>query len=229
MLWSCVFSFSLEGQRRLGGDVRIYFSISRKLPNALSESAENLIRQRHGQGDHGGAAALAIEGYGAEVFGFLVASLRNEADAQDVYSQVCEDVIRGLPGFEWRSSFRTWLYRLARAAMARHLRTPARRAGRRVPLSQISEPEARARTETLPFLRTEAKDSLARVRDALEPADRMLLVLRIDRRLAWSEIVAILGEGELEGDPLEREAARLRKRFQALKEKIAAQLKEESQ
>jgi RNA polymerase sigma-70 factor (ECF subfamily) len=195
----------------------------------LSDLAENLIRQRHEQGDPRGAAAAAVEGYGPELFGFLVASLGSEADAQDVFSQVCEDLLRGLPRFEWRSSFRTWVYRLARAAMARHLRAPARRAGRRVPLSQISEPEARARTETLPHLRTEAKDALARVRDALDPDDRMLLVLRIDRRLAWNEIAGILGDGDLAGAPLEREAARLRKRFQALKEEIAAQLAAESE
>jgi RNA polymerase sigma-70 factor (ECF subfamily) len=141
-----------------------------------------------------------------------------------VFSQLSEDLWRGLPGFEWRATFRTWLYRLARNASARHLRAPAARARHRVPLSEISEIADRVRTETLPHLRTQAKDAFARVRDSLGPDDRMLLILRVDRRLPWNQVATILADAELTDATLEREAARLRKRFQSLKEEIATEL-----
>lgn len=190
----------------------------------MTDTIEQRIRERHATGDLKGAATAALEGYGPEVFGFLVASLRSEADAADVFSQMSEDLWRGLPAFEWRATFRTWLYRLARNATARHLRVPAVRARNRIPLSEVSEVVDRIRTETLPHLRTEAKDAFARVRDSLAAEDRMLLILRVDRRLAWNDVAKILAEAELTGAPLEREAARLRKRFQSLKEDIAAEL-----
>jgi RNA polymerase sigma-70 factor, ECF subfamily len=190
----------------------------------VTDTIEQRIEERHASGDLRGAATAALEGYGPEVFGFLVASLRSETDAADVFSQLSEDLWRGLPAFEWRSSFRTWLYRLARNAMARHLRAPARRAKHRVPLSQVSEVAERVRTETSPHLRTQVKDAFARVRDSLGEDDRMLLILRVDRRLPWNDVAKILAESDLGGAALDREAGRLRKRFQTLKEEIAAAL-----
>jgi RNA polymerase sigma-70 factor (ECF subfamily) len=117
---------------------------------------------------------------------------------------------------------RTWLYTLARHAAARFQRAPHRRPGRRVSLSKAGELAARVRTATLPFLRTEAKDRFAQIRNSLDERDRSLLVLRVDRGMTWKEIALVLSsEGERD-EVVEREAARLRKRFQSLKEEIRA-------
>jgi RNA polymerase sigma-70 factor (ECF subfamily) len=193
----------------------------------LEDSAEELIREHCGRGDHGKAATLSIEHYGPEVLGFLIASLRHREDAEDVFSQTSEDLLRGLPSFEWRASLRTWIYRLARNATARHLRSPARRAARRIPLSEISEVMDRVRTETLLHMKTVAKDALARVRDSLEPEDRMLLVLRVDRRLEWAEVARVLSETELDEAGVTRESAKLRKRFQTLKDELTEKMQRE--
>ena len=51
----------------------------------------------------------------------------------------------------------------------------------------------------------------------------MLLSLRIDRKLAWNDLARILHdgqEGQLGAEELKRESARLRKQFQATKEKL---------
>jgi RNA polymerase sigma-70 factor (ECF subfamily) len=47
-------------------------------------------------------------------------------------------------------------------------------------------------------------------------------VLRVDRKLAWNELAEVLhdGEGPLDPSGIKREAARLRKRFQLLKERL---------
>ncbi len=165
------------------------------------------------------AAALAVRAYGPEILGLLVAVLRDEDDARDAFADFSEDLLRGLPGFDFRCSFRTWAYTLARHAMLRFAEARAKRRKRNLPLSQVSEVARLAEkvaTTTLPFLRTDVKDRVARLRETLAPADQTLLILRVDRDMAWNDIARIVGDG---GD-LERAAARLRKRYERLIEKL---------
>jgi RNA polymerase sigma-70 factor, ECF subfamily len=78
------------------------------------------------------------------------------------------------------------------------------------------------RSRTLMHLRTEVKDEFQKLREELDPDEQTLLVLRIDRGLGWTEIAEIMADpGELE-DPKarERSSARLRQRFQKLKQRL---------
>ncbi|MBC8067443.1 MAG: sigma-70 family RNA polymerase sigma factor, partial [Deltaproteobacteria bacterium] len=77
--------------------------------------------------DHARAATVAIEGYGPEILGYLLAATHREQETAEIFSDFCEDLWRGLPGFRGESSFRTWAYRLAYHALARAGRTGARR------------------------------------------------------------------------------------------------------
>ena len=184
---------------------------------------EEQIRSLLDKGDLHGAAIQAIQGYGPEVLGFLATLVRDRHDASEVFSQTCEDLWTGLAHFQGRSSMRTWLYTLARHAAARFQRAPFRRPGRRVSLSEAGDLAQSVRMTTLPFLRTEMKDRFAQIRNSLAERDRSLLVLRVDRGMSWKDIAIVLSS-EHDGDEmLEREAARLRKRFQSLKEEIRAQ------
>src|SRR5687768_10505032 len=72
-------------------------------------------------GDERRAATLALRAYGSEVLSFVVVMVKDGDAAEDVFSMFCEDVWRGLPGFRWESSLRTWLYAVARRAALRHL------------------------------------------------------------------------------------------------------------
>jgi RNA polymerase sigma-70 factor (ECF subfamily) len=71
------------------------------------------------------------------------------------------------------------------------------------------------RTTTDLFLKTGAKDRWAAIRDTLDPEERSLILLRIDGRLPWKEVAAIMTP---RGKP-STEAA-LRKRFERLREKL---------
>jgi len=188
----------------------------------LEQQIQSLLEK----GDLQRAASRAVEGYGPEVFGFLVSLVRDTRDASEVFSQTCEDLWVGLERFEGRCSMRTWLYTLARHAAARFRRSPHRRPGRRRALSQVSEIADRVRTQTLPFLRTEAKSELARIREALDEEDRALLVLRVDRGLSWNDIALVFAGDDASKATLERTSARLRKRFQAVKSEIRKRARE---
>jgi RNA polymerase sigma-70 factor (ECF subfamily) len=167
-------------------------------------------------GDLKNATTAALKGYGPEVYGFLCALERNDDDAAEAFAQFGEDVWRGIAGFDWECSLRTWLYTLARNASHRLHRGPQRA---NVPLSQAPDIAALTRTQTQSFLRTETKDAFARLRTMLPPDDEALLVLRVDRQLDWNELARVLSGVTNEAD-LKREAARLRKRFQLVKERL---------
>ena len=194
------------------------------------DALERSVRERCEAKDYDAAATLAIKGYGAEIYGFLLGLHRDEEGASDVFALVCENLWRGLPKFGWGSSLRTWVYTIARHASLRQRQNAQRRARGAVPIGEhASRLAAEVRTATQTFLRTEKKDGFARLRESLPPEDQILLVLRVDRDLAWNDLARIMlgdvEEGERAGtdadeETLKREAARLRKRFQLVKEKL---------
>jgi RNA polymerase sigma-70 factor (ECF subfamily) len=184
--------------------------------------AETEIARLREAGQLKEVATRAIETYGAEIVHFLEVMLRHHADASDAFAQACEDLWRSLPRFEGRSSMKTWFYTLARHAALRQRRAPHAR--RTTTLSEITDVAARVRSRTRPHQRTEMKAGLAAIRAALDESDRALLVLRVDRGMSWSDVARVMAEeGEVPvGDDLARAAARLRKRFQSVKESIRA-------
>jgi len=189
------------------------------------EELEQQIRRRLEQGDISGAATAAIRGYGAEIFGFLVAFHHDEDDAAEVFSIFSERLWRDLPSFKGECSFRTWAYVLARHGSLNYRRDLRRREKRQGPLpegSALSEIVEQVRTETVSYLRTERRTRFTALRDSLPPEDQMLLVLRVDRGLAWNELARVLHDSAepLGDEALKREAARLRKRFQLIKARL---------
>jgi len=189
------------------------------------------IRARADAGDIEGAAVEAIRVYGPEIYGFLLALRRgDEVGADEVFSAFCEHLWRGLAGMEWRSSLRTWAYRVARNDAISHARAARRQALREVPLGdhpEIAEAAARVRTETLSFLRSERRSEIDRLREELPEDDQALLVLRINRSLPWLELARIfLGDEAATPEALQRESARLRKRFQIVKRRLIDRARE---
>jgi RNA polymerase sigma-70 factor, ECF subfamily len=180
------------------------------------------LRELWAASDLTATATLALRTYGPEIMGFLHATHRDEADAADVFSSFCHDMWVGLPKFAWHSSFRTWAYVLARHASLRARRKSGRRSRvERVASrpSELGKVEARVRTDTLAFLKTEVRDRFRALREGLLEDDQLLLVLRVDRQLDYKDIARVLAEpgAVLSDDELTREAARLRKRFQLVK------------
>lgn len=185
---------------------------------------ESEIRAAWQRGDMAAASSALLTRLGPEILGYLVGMHRDIDAANDVFSLFCERIWRELPGFEWRCSVRTWAYLIVRRLSIDHLRSETRRTRRIDPISQVSgwsEIAEQVRTATLPFLQTGPRDALRALRDRLPADDRMLLVLRIDRALSWTELAHVfLGEAAADARRLKQEAARLRKRFQLVKDRL---------
>jgi RNA polymerase sigma-70 factor (ECF subfamily) len=188
--------------------------------------AEQTMRAACAAGDIDRATTDALRRYGPELLGFLVGIHGDYDAAGDAFAMFSEKLWQSMPRFEWKCSLRTWCYRLVRNA-AIDLHRGERRG--RVGLSsapEVLELAARVRTETLSVLRSETRTALERLRDELPEDDRALLVLRVDRDLDWRDIALVLDASEDE-ESLKREAARLRKRFQLVKERLRTRAREQ--
>jgi len=161
--------------------------------------------------------------YGTEIYRFTRSLVRQEALAEDAYAAFCEYLVRGLPGFQWRSSLRLWLYRVARNASYRTLN--AIRRGEE-PVGTLEDDEqlmAVERTRTCTWRRTEVKEKFRALREQLSTEERLLLRLRLDQRLSWNEVARLMVEPDEEepsAEELARRAAALRQKYQRLKEQL---------
>jgi RNA polymerase sigma-70 factor (ECF subfamily) len=183
---------------------------------------EQALRRAWDDGDFHAVTTLALERYGPEILGVLAVQLRSTADASEAFSIFSEALWSGVPGFQWRCSLRAWAHRIARHAAVRWVTAGARSPERNLSMEQggVFELAEQVRSSTLVHLRSEVKSEVRRLREELPQAEQMLLILRVDKELEWSEIAAALADHDLDPEELRREAARLRKRFQLVTEKL---------
>jgi RNA polymerase sigma-70 factor (ECF subfamily) len=161
------------------------------------------------------AATLGLRGHGQGILLYLRGVLRDPDLADDAFSHFSEKLWRSMDEFRGESTFQAWAYRLAWYTTKEIKRGLARRRERRVLDGELSQVAAQVRDSTALFLRTAVKDRWAELRESLDPEERSLLLLRVERRLPWKEIAAIMAE---DGTPT-AEAA-LRKRFERLRTKL---------
>lgn len=182
------------------------------------------IREAVEGGDLDRATTVALESYGPEILGWLVHRLRSEVAGTDAFALFTEDLWRGWETFAWRCSVRAWSYVLARNAGNKVANKIAAARRREVRLSgPIELAAAQVRTATLPHLRTTVKDQFRQLREKLSEEDQLILVLRIDKRLPWTDVAHIILDDPAAGDDaIKRESARLRKRLQIIKDRLRA-------
>lgn len=73
---------------------------------------DDLIREYAASGEAAALDALVSRHIG-RVRGMIHAIVLNDADADDLTQEVFLRALRGIGGFRWRSSFSTWLHRIA--------------------------------------------------------------------------------------------------------------------
>ncbi len=145
-------------------------------PDADALVAAATTRARDGDED---ALRLLYLLYADNVFGYVLAIVKDEHDAEDITSEVFARLSRALTHYQVSATpFAAWLLRVARNAALDHLR-----AQRSVPRAVV-----RARTEDFEM---QAGERLAGLRSALEslPSDqRQVMLLRLVAGLTPSEV-----------------------------------------
>jgi len=165
-------------------------------------------------GDGKAAATAVIEALGPTILGYLRPVLRDEDDVADAFSLWAENVWKGLPAFEGRSSLKTWCVRLAcNVALNQKNQAHVRRV-RRFDPGEASALADSLRTASAVRIERRRQGILG-LRKELTPEEQTLLFLRADQELSWDEASEILSEA---GPPVS--AVTLAKRFERLKERL---------
>lgn len=174
--------------------------------------------------DYHAATTLIVELCGAELFRFVRRRCAEDADAEDVFSMLAEDLWRGLPDFAWRCSLRTWLYTLARHAGQRFRLAPHRRVEHNVDLAEATSQLLFRGPETDWASEPSGRSWLQALRRRLRAEDRAIVSLRVDQELGFREIAERLAPAgrTLSEDELARAEARVRKRFQLAMRRLRA-------
>ncbi len=158
---------------------------------------ESLLVERARSGNRD-ALEMLLERYLPRVLRFGVQLCGDRADAEDVLQQTLEHAARGMPHFEARARFSTWLYTIARHECHKLRRrskfAPERlepldegaSGGASLALGAGDDPEARADAREMAQL---LRDGIA----ALEPEQREVLVLRDVEGLSANEVSSIVG------------------------------------
>lgn len=189
------------------------------------EDIQSVVEQLCAEQRYDEATAVLLRAHGSEILGVLVAMVSDDGVAADAYSLFCERLWRGLPKFRFECACRTWEYTIARRSLYDVLRK--RRAAAEVLVSPSGLPEvvALAASSTAPHLRTTNAQNLQVARASLSGDDQLLLVLRVDKQMAWSDVAVVLGSGDESPEQLASACVTLRKRFSRIKSRLARELR----
>ena len=140
--------------------------------------------------------------YVAQVYSYAIYQLRDPHEAEDVTARTFLSALADLPRFRERaasadgadaSTFRVWLFRIARNAVAERRRVTRRRA--QAPLEAASDRAAAVDVEGDAVTRDDAAAAWRAI-DRLDEDRRQAIILRFVHELSTSEMAGVLGRSE---------------------------------
>jgi RNA polymerase sigma-70 factor (ECF subfamily) len=180
----------------------------------MNHELERLIGEHLDAADYDTAISIAAREYGPEIKGYLESGV-DEALAEDAYSAFEEAIVKGIRGFRRTCSFRTWAYVVAQNALRQAYRRQLKFV--RLDTSRGEKLPQPTNSTQSPFANTTNIGLVQRLRSQLNEEEQKLLVLRVDRKLQYSEISLILSTPDA---PIT--AGALRSRYHELKRKLRA-------
>jgi len=163
-------------------------------PGATATEAALLARAK--DGDVGAFEQLS-SAYADRLFMLLLRLLGDRAEAEDVAQEVMLRAWQGISRFQGRSSYFTWLYRIAVNEANRALDKRARRpAGVSLGPEELQLPDAPALEPARQAEASELRRALARALGELPSPLRTAIVLRDVEGLSTQEAAEIAGIGQ---------------------------------
>ena len=161
-------------------------------PDGPGDEDRNLAL-RAGKGDAAAFGAL-YDRYVEAVYRYVFYRVRNDADAEDLVSDVFMRALRAIPRYEPRVAFLAWLYRIARHAVidrARRSRTQIsfEDALAHPGVDQVVEPDAS-------ILALSDKEAVRGALAKLTPLQQEVIVLRFVEGYSTHEIADLVGKRE---------------------------------
>ena len=163
------------------------------------------------------AFQILVDRYSGRIYTLVGGMLRDRAEIEDVVQDVFFKVYRKAGGFEGKSSFFTWLYRVALNTATDHLKKKRNEKARSVEDFAVLEVEADSSPPETGLSREELRQQLARAIGSLPAKYRDILVLREYEGCSYEEIAEVLScsKGTVESR-LFRARARLKDKLKPL-------------
>ncbi|MFH1398359.1 MAG: RNA polymerase sigma factor [Candidatus Omnitrophota bacterium] len=117
---------------------------------------------------------------------------RNISDAQEVVQDVFMKIYHSLNGFQFRSAFKTWVYRITVNTAINHYRKAARESKDRLDYDGVIETIPDRRSTAEGAIKSDNSVLLAELLDKLIPEYKVCLILREIEGLSYQEIAAVL-------------------------------------
>jgi RNA polymerase sigma-70 factor (ECF subfamily) len=144
-------------------------------------------------GDLAGAIRLLMQRHGDAVYRFVRNMLRDDARADDIHQRIFIEAYHNLRRFAGRSTFRTWLFAIARYRVIDAVKVRIREEGRIGEGDGAEEPDPRPPAgEQIDDLRL--REALARCLDKLGEHIRTAILLRYQQGFSFEEMAEILRE-----------------------------------
>src|SRR5213594_2600130 len=140
------------------------------------------------------AFGLLYDRHVAAIYRYVYYRVRDDAEAEDLTSDVFMKALRAIPRYEPRQAFLAWLYRIARNAVIDHVR----RGGRQVSFEDaLLHPEVHnAIDPDLEVLAGSDKATLRTALGQLTPLQQEVIVLRFLEGYSTDEIARLIGKRE---------------------------------
>lgn len=198
---------TLTLERKLAKGSQSVTDVNAETDDALIELARS---------DDGSAFEVLVQRYSSRIYALVGSMLRDRAEIEDVVQDVFFKVYRKLPGFEGKSSFYTWLYRVALNTAADHLKRKRNDRTQSVEDFAAVDVEAPGHAPETGIASDELRAHVAEAISSLPRKYRDILVLREYEDRTYDEISDILGcsKGTVESR-LFRARARLKERLKA--------------
>jgi RNA polymerase sigma-70 factor (ECF subfamily) len=152
---------------------------------ALTQPDETLVRAAQ-RGDESAFAQL-MSNYELPIFNYVLHSVGNYHQAEDLTQDIFLRALKSLPGFSFRSKFTTWLFAIAKNRILDELRNN----GRRPSTVELDDAGPFAVRGLSPDQHAEMGDVWAAI-ETLEPELKMPLLLRDVVGLPYQEIAESL-------------------------------------
>ena len=134
-----------------------------------------------------------VDRYSPRLFNLVGAIVRDRIEVEDVVQETFFKVYRKLSGFQGKSSFYTWLYRVAFNTATDHLKKKKNNRTHSIEEFEQIEPTAEMADPSQDLRRNELRRRLADSVAELPEKYRNILVLREYEDCSYDEIAEILG------------------------------------
>ncbi|MDD5565495.1 MAG: sigma-70 family RNA polymerase sigma factor [Candidatus Omnitrophica bacterium] len=146
------------------------------------------------------------------VYNVALRVTRNSPDAEEVTQDVFMKIFHELRQFQFRSAFKTWVYRITTNTAINYYRKTKRERKDRVDFEGVIDTVRSDYSTRDEVMRNDSESKIRALLEVLSPAHKMCLILREIEGLRYQEIAAILAI------PVNTVRSRLKRARQALLE-----------